>query len=184
MARTFGQTPKPPISQTLYSWMSICPSSTELKPPNTLPKLSTGEGFGPSIEEDEKSNPENAAAQVPGLFDERRKKNRVAQCASKVMEKGFYHTNTVTKVLVDSLSHNDGDVVTLKDREINSLNWLYRDDVPRNCRQNVPGPKTIEGYQMPFLKTDCATGRVWSFMPSRTRFLPLIISRALSLVHP
>jgi len=101
-----------------------------------------------SIEEDEKVILKMLRSGAKGYLMKDVKKTELHNALLEVMEKGFYHTNTVTKVLVDSLSHTDGDVVTLKDREIEFIKLACTEMTYREIADKMfLSPKTIEGYR-------------------------------------
>ena len=65
----------------------------------------------------------------------------------KIMEKGSYHTNTVTNVLVNSLKGSYNEVI-LKDREIDFLKHICTEKTYKEIADVMNlSPKTIDGYR-------------------------------------
>ena len=76
------------------------------------------------------------------------KKIELYNALLEVTEKGFYHTNTVTKILVDSLSQDKKEEVTFKDRELEFIRLACTEKTYKEIAdQMCLSPKTIEGYR-------------------------------------
>ena len=76
------------------------------------------------------------------------KKSELYEALLEVLKKGYYHTNTVAKVLVDSLGKKENSVTSLKEREIEFIKhacteMTYKEIADVMCLS----PKTIEGYR-------------------------------------
>ena len=101
-----------------------------------------------SIEEDEKTILKMLRAGAKGYLMKDVKKVELEKALIEVMEKGFYHTNTVTKVLVDSLSDKDDGHVVLKEREIEFIKYACTEKTYREIAEEMfLSPKTVEGYR-------------------------------------
>ena len=101
-----------------------------------------------SIEEDEKTILKMLRAGAKGYLMKDVKKVELEKALIEVMEKGFYHTNTVTKVLVDSLSDKDDGRVVLKEREIEFIKYACTEKTYREIAEEMfLSPKTVEGYR-------------------------------------
>jgi DNA-binding NarL/FixJ family response regulator len=65
-----------------------------------------------------------------------------------VIEKGFHHTNTVTKVLVESLSDKGSPQSILKERELEFIKHACTEMTYKQIAEVMfLSPKTIEGYR-------------------------------------
>ncbi|MEZ4778415.1 MAG: response regulator transcription factor [Flavobacteriaceae bacterium] len=101
-----------------------------------------------SIEEDEKTILKMLRAGAKGYLMKDVKKAELEKALMEVMEKGFYHTNTVTKVLVDSLSHKEDKSIALKEREIEFIKLACTEMTYREIAEEMfLSPKTVEGYR-------------------------------------
>ena len=101
-----------------------------------------------SIEEDEKTILKMLRAGAKGYLMKDVKKVELEKALLEVMEKGFYHTNTVTKVLVDSLSHKQDKSIALKEREIEFIKLACTEMTYREIAEEMfLSPKTVEGYR-------------------------------------
>lgn len=101
-----------------------------------------------SIEEDETTILKMLRAGAKGYLMKDVKKSELYQALLEVVEKGFHHTNTVTKVLVDSLSEKENPQTQLKERELEFIKhacteMTYKEIADLMCLS----PKTIEGYR-------------------------------------
>ncbi len=101
-----------------------------------------------SIEEDETVILKMLRAGAKGYLMKDAKKGELQNALLEVIEKGFHHTNTVTKVLVDSLSEKENPRAVLKDRE---LEFIKHDCTEMTYKEIADlmflSPKTIEGYR-------------------------------------
>ena len=101
-----------------------------------------------SIEEDEKTILKMLRAGAKGYLMKDVKKAELEKALMEVMEKGFYHTNTVTKVLVDSLSHKEDKFIALKEREIEFIKLACTEMTYKEIAEEMfLSPKTVEGYR-------------------------------------
>ena len=101
-----------------------------------------------SIEEDEKTILKMLRAGAKGYLMKDVKKVELEKALQEVMEKGYYHTNTVTKVLVDSLSHKEDKSIALKEREIEFIKLACTEKTYREIAEEMfLSPKTVEGYR-------------------------------------
>jgi DNA-binding NarL/FixJ family response regulator len=101
-----------------------------------------------SIEEDEKIIFKMLRAGAKGYIMKDVKKAELEKALLEVMDKGFYHTNTVTKVLVDSLSNNDDSHVALKESEITFIKYACTEMTYREIAEKMfLSTKTVEGYR-------------------------------------
>lgn len=101
-----------------------------------------------SIEEDEMTILKMLRAGAKGYLMKDVKKAELNKALIEVIEKGYYHTNTIAKILVDSLRHKESSVDNLKDREIEFIKHActertYKEIADIMCLS----PKTIEGYR-------------------------------------
>ena len=71
-----------------------------------------------SIEEDEGIILKMLRAGAKGYLMKDVKKSELEHALLELMDKGFYHTNTVAKVLVDTLTGKESAATKLKEREI------------------------------------------------------------------
>lgn len=101
-----------------------------------------------SIEEDEKTILKMLRAGAKGYLMKDVKKIELEKALLEVMEKGFYHTNTVTKVLVDSLLEGEEDKIVLKDREMTFIKYACTEMTYREIAEKMYlSTKTVEGYR-------------------------------------
>ncbi|MBX2827442.1 MAG: response regulator transcription factor [Flavobacteriaceae bacterium] len=102
-----------------------------------------------SIEEDETTILKMLRAGAKGYLMKDVKKFELQQALLEVMEKGFHHTNTVTKVLVDSLSGKESSPQSiLKEREIEFIKLACTEMTYKEIADVMfLSPKTIEGYR-------------------------------------
>lgn len=101
-----------------------------------------------SIEEDENTILKMLRAGAKGYLMKDVRKAELKEALLEVIESGYYHTNTVAKILVNSLRRNDDSSVSLKDREIEFIKHAcsqrtYREIADEMCLS----PKTVEGYR-------------------------------------
>ncbi len=101
-----------------------------------------------SIEEDESTILKMLRSGAKGYLMKDVKKFELQQALLEVMEKGFHHTNTVTKVLVDSLSGKESPQSVLKEREIEFIKHACTEMTYKEIADVMYlSPKTIEGYR-------------------------------------
>ncbi len=101
-----------------------------------------------SIEEDEMTILKMLRAGAKGYLLKDVKKGELKQALTEVVQKGYYHTNTVAKLLVDSLSEKQSPETLLKERELEFIKhacteMTYKEIADVMCLS----PKTIEGYR-------------------------------------
>jgi len=100
-----------------------------------------------SIDENETTILNMLRAGARGYLLKDTKRDILETALNQLMEKGFYHTNTVTQMLIGSLSSNSKKL-ELKENEVNFLNhacteMTYNQIADKMCLS----PKTIEGYR-------------------------------------
>ena len=101
-----------------------------------------------SIEEDEKTILKMLRAGAKGYLMKDVKKSELEKALLEVMEKGFYHTNTVTKVLVDSLSDSEENKIVFKEREMIFIKYACTEMTYREIAEKMfLSTKTVEGYR-------------------------------------
>jgi len=101
-----------------------------------------------SIEEDEKTILKMIRSGARGYLLKDVKKMELYNALLEVMEKGFYHTNTVTKLLVDSLTDDRPKTIPLKEREIDFIRLACTEKTYKEIADEMClSPKTIEGYR-------------------------------------
>jgi DNA-binding NarL/FixJ family response regulator len=101
-----------------------------------------------SIEEDESTILKMLRSGAKGYLMKDVKKFELQNALVELMEKGFYHTNTVTKVLVDSLSGKESPTDVLKERELEFIKHACTEMTYKEIADVMfLSPKTIEGYR-------------------------------------
>ncbi len=101
-----------------------------------------------SIEEDENTILKMLRAGARGYLMKDVKKSELQVALIELIEKGYYHTNTVAKVLVDSLSSKERSIDTLKEREIEFIRHACTEKTYKEIADEMfLSPKTIEGYR-------------------------------------
>jgi len=101
-----------------------------------------------SIEEDETVILKMLRAGAKGYLMKDAKKGELQKALLEVMEKGFHHTNTVTKVLVESLSNKESPQTVLKERELEFIKHACTEMTYKEIADVMfLSPKTIEGYR-------------------------------------
>jgi DNA-binding NarL/FixJ family response regulator len=101
-----------------------------------------------SIEEDEAVILKMLRAGAKGYLLKDAKKGELQKGLLEVMEKGFHHTNTVTKILVDSLSNKHNPQAVLKERELEFIKHACTEMTYKEIADVMfLSPKTIEGYR-------------------------------------
>lgn len=104
--------------------------------------------LGLSVDEEESTILKMLRAGAKGYLLKDVRKVELKEALLEVIEQGYYHTNTVAKLLVDSLRNKDDSVIYLKEREIEFMKYVcsemtYREIAGEMCLS----PKTIEGYR-------------------------------------
>ncbi|MEX0274446.1 MAG: response regulator [Flavobacteriaceae bacterium] len=100
-----------------------------------------------SIEEDEGTILKMLRAGAKGYLMKDTKREVLQEALNEVVEKGFYHTNTITRILLDALNH-DQSHRHLKDREIEFLRLACTELTYREIAEKMfLSHKTIEGYR-------------------------------------
>lgn len=101
-----------------------------------------------SIEEDETVILNMLRAGAKGYLMKDVKKSELEHALLELMDKGFYHTNTVAKVLVDTLSGKENSMDKLKEREIEFIRHACSEKTYKEIADAMfLSPKTIEGYR-------------------------------------
>ena len=101
-----------------------------------------------SIEEDENVILKMLRAGAKGYLMKDVKKGELQRALLEVIEKGFHHTNTVTKVLVESLSEKASPQTILKERELEFIKHACTEMTYKEIADLMfLSPKTIEGYR-------------------------------------
>lgn len=100
-----------------------------------------------SVEEDEKTIIEMLRSGAKGYLMKDTKKEVLEKALIEVLEKGYYHTNTIARLLVGNLNKlNQHD--QLKDREIEFMLHACSEKTYREIAEEMfVSPKTVEGYR-------------------------------------
>lgn len=100
-----------------------------------------------SIEEDEQIIINMLKSGAKGYLMKDTKKEILEEALKQVMEKGYYHTNTVTKLLIGNLNKEKEETI-LKEREIEFIKHACSEKTYKEIAQEMfLSPKTIEGYR-------------------------------------
>ncbi len=100
-----------------------------------------------SIEEDEDTILRMLRAGARGYLMKDTKREILEEALMQIAEKGYYHTNTVTQILVGTLDKRES-MPNLKDREIEFLRLACTEMTYREIADAMfLSPKTIEGYR-------------------------------------
>lgn len=100
-----------------------------------------------SVEENEDTILKMLRAGAKGYLMKDTKRSILKEALSQVVEKGYYHTNTVSKLLVNSLS-NQTDDICLKEREKEFLQHACTEMTYKEIADKMfLSPKTVEGYR-------------------------------------
>jgi DNA-binding NarL/FixJ family response regulator len=101
-----------------------------------------------SIEEDENTILKMLRAGAKGYLMKDVKKAELNEALIEVIENGYYHTNTIAKILVDSLRPKESSVANLKEREIEFIQHACTEKTYKEIANIMClSPKTIEGYR-------------------------------------
>ncbi|WGK65613.1 response regulator [Croceiramulus getboli] len=101
-----------------------------------------------SIEEDERIILKMLRAGARGYLMKDTQKSVLENALKELMSQGYYHTNTVTELLVNSLNKKDTPETTLKEREIEFIGHACTEMTYREIADVMfLSPKTIEGYR-------------------------------------
>jgi len=101
-----------------------------------------------SIEENEDIILKMLRAGAKGYLMKDVKKSELQSALLEVIQKGFYHTNTVAKVLVDALSGKANSMDSLKERELEFIRHACTEKTYKEIADIMClSPKTIEGYR-------------------------------------
>lgn len=102
-----------------------------------------------SVEEDENTILQMLRAGAKGYLVKDTKKNILEQALQETMDKGFYHTNTVTNILMDSLSTKQSSTNwDLKEKELEFIKYActeltYKEIAELMCMS----AKTVDNYR-------------------------------------
>ncbi|UAB81032.1 response regulator transcription factor [Marixanthomonas sp. SCSIO 43207] len=100
-----------------------------------------------SVEENEKTILKMLRAGAKGYLMKDTKKEILKEALNQVIEKGYYHTNTISKLLIGTLTKDETDV-ELKEREIEFLKYACTEMTYKEIAEKMfLSPKTIEGYR-------------------------------------
>ncbi|MGB5553808.1 MAG: response regulator transcription factor [Flavobacteriaceae bacterium] len=100
-----------------------------------------------SIEEDENTILKMLRAGARGYLMKDTKREILEEALVQIAENGYYHTNTVTQILVGTLHHKN-DTIQLKERELEFLKLACTEMTYKEIADVMfLSPKTIEGYR-------------------------------------
>ena len=100
-----------------------------------------------SVEENEKTILKMLRAGAKGYLMKDTKKEILEEALNQVIEKGYYHTNTISKILIGSLTKDETEI-TLKEREIEFITYACTEMTYKEIAGKMfLSPKTIEGYR-------------------------------------
>lgn len=100
-----------------------------------------------SIEEDENTILKMLRAGARGYLMKDTKREILEEALLQIAEKGYYHTNTVTRILVGTLDKKEPEI-QLKDRELEFLRLACTEMTYKEIADAMfLSPKTIEGYR-------------------------------------
>jgi DNA-binding NarL/FixJ family response regulator len=101
-----------------------------------------------SIEEDEGIILKMLRAGAKGYLMKDVKKAELNEALLDVVKNGYYHSNTVAKILVNSLRHKESSVTSLKEREIEFIQHACSEKTYKEIADVMClSPKTVEGYR-------------------------------------
>ncbi|MDT0556549.1 response regulator transcription factor [Patiriisocius hiemis] len=101
-----------------------------------------------SIEEEESTILKMLRVGARGYLMKDVKQSELNKALIEVKENGYYHTNTVAKLLINSLSEKENKKLELKERELEFIKYAcsemtYKEIADKMCLS----PRTIEGYR-------------------------------------
>jgi len=100
-----------------------------------------------SIEEDENTILKMLRAGAKGYLMKDTKKEILHEALQQVVEKGYYHTNTIAQILVGTLQKKPSEV-HFKERELEFLSYACTEMTYKEIADKMfLSPKTIEGYR-------------------------------------
>ncbi|MAN59641.1 MAG: DNA-binding response regulator [Flavobacteriaceae bacterium] len=100
-----------------------------------------------SIEEEEEIILKMLRAGARGYLMKDTKKEILEEALEQLMDKGYYHTNTIAKILVGSLTKQPFDI-EFTDRELEFIEYACTEMTYREIAEKMfLSPKTIEGYR-------------------------------------
>ena len=100
-----------------------------------------------SVEESEETILKMLRAGAKGYLMKDTKSSILNEALKQVLSKGYYHTNTVSKLLVNSL-HKEDEAIQLKEREKEFLQHACTEMTYKEIADKMfLSPKTIEGYR-------------------------------------
>ena len=100
-----------------------------------------------SVEENEKTILKMLRAGAKGYLMKDTKKEILEEALNQVIEKGYYHTNTISKLLIGSLT-KDETAIELKEREVEFIKHACTEMTYKEIAEKMfLSPKTIEGYR-------------------------------------
>ncbi|GEQ86600.1 DNA-binding response regulator [Patiriisocius marinistellae] len=101
-----------------------------------------------SVEENEETILKMLRVGAKGYLMKDTKKDILEDALEQLMEKGFYHTNAVSRLLINSLNGTKESSLQLKDREVEFLKHACTEmNYKEIASQMFLSPKTIEGYR-------------------------------------
>jgi len=101
-----------------------------------------------SVENDENTILKMLRAGAKGYLLKDTEKNILEHALLQVQETGFYHTNDITNLLLDSLNPKENNQAVLKDREIEFIKHACTEKTYKEIASNMClSTKTIEGYR-------------------------------------
>lgn len=99
-----------------------------------------------SVEEEEMTILKMLRAGAKGYLLKDTKRDILEEALKKLMEKGFYHTQNVTSILIESLHKKEE--TALKDREIEFIKFACTEMNYKEIADKMfVSPKTIDGYR-------------------------------------
>jgi len=110
----------------------------------TYPKLKV---IALSVEEEENTIIDMLKAGARGYLMKDCKKEQLENAMIKVIQEGYFHTNTVAKLLVESLNERNSKI-ELKERELEFMMHACSEKTYKEIAEKMfVSPKTVEGYR-------------------------------------
>lgn len=101
-----------------------------------------------SVEEDENTILKMLRSGARGYMLKDTDKKTLEMALLKVVETGFYHSNSVSEILMNSFNGNTAPDIILKDREIELLKLICTELTYKEIADIMKtSPKTIDGYR-------------------------------------